>query len=363
MRGRGFEPFLLGRRSRICDGLTFAAGAQALASPSLDPPHACADLTRHFEFTKKLKAVAFEHGAKAYTLQQNKLRLAKTVPTVQGATSNPDASSGSSGRSRSISGAVSQSSSEPHTLQHGGASGRQRRRSSIGSSLTAPGCQRTSETSKRRASCAVDTAAAMAAAMATAAVLRSPEEPEPTLDSSWTSPFVNVYDASVPAIDEALVLCTAIKFADLGHTLKTFPIHERWSNLVALEFWAMGDKEKAMGAAVSPLCDRIRDSNVAQSQVGFFQFVCIPFYEVVADLIDPNMVPYANLLVNLQGWKDRIAKPAPAAAPAPAQDQTLAAAPSAAPTQEPAPTAPAPAPKSVAVPAAGKAQELSLEIV
>ena len=30
--------------------------------------------------------------------------------------------------------------------------------------------------------------------------------------------------------------------------------------------------------AVSPLCDRQTDVDVAKSQVGFFSFICMPFY-------------------------------------------------------------------------------------
>ena len=34
-----------------------------------------------------------------------------------------------------------------------------------------------------------------------------------------------------------------------------------------------------MGVPISPLCDREKDQNIAKSQIGFFKFVCIPFYE------------------------------------------------------------------------------------
>lgn len=62
---------------------------------------------------------------------------------------------------------------------------------------------------------------------------------------------------------------------------------------------------------VSPLCDRELDTNIAKSQVGFFQFVCNPFLEVVADLVDPEMRPYKELQANFASWKAQLESPQP----------------------------------------------------
>ena len=40
-----------------------------------------------------------------------------------------------------------------------------------------------------------------------------------------------------------------------------------------------------MGVPTSPLCDRERDLNIAQSQMGFFQFICSPYLKVLALLL------------------------------------------------------------------------------
>ena len=73
-------------------------------------------------------------------------------------------------------------------------------------------------------------------------------------------------------------------------------------------FWALGDKERALGVPISPLCDREKDMNVPKSQVGFFKFICLPFYAVVADLVEPNMVAFQRLQENLRGWQRKLAK-------------------------------------------------------
>ena len=66
----------------------------------------------------------------------------------------------------------------------------------------------------------------------------------------WRSPFHN------PNVDVKLIMISAIKFADLGHVCKPFPLHQGWVDRVTTEFFALGDKEKALGIAVSPMCDR-----------------------------------------------------------------------------------------------------------
>ena len=109
-------------------------------------------------------------------------------------------------------------------------------------------------------------------------------------------------------VDPRMVLTTAVKFADLNHAAKPTALHRDWSMRITNEFWALGDKEKKLGVPISPLCDRINDQDIAKSQVGFFQFVCLPFFEQVADLVDPEMVPFAQLKQNFQAWKDDVAK-------------------------------------------------------
>jgi hypothetical protein len=69
------------------------------------------------------------------------------------------------------------------------------------------------------------------------------------------------------------------------------------------QFWTLGDKERRLGVSVSPLCDRVADANIAKSQIGFFQFVCTPFFEQVADLVDPEMPFIHQLRANFAAWK------------------------------------------------------------
>ena len=43
-----------------------------------------------------------------------------------------------------------------------------------------------------------------------------------------------------------------------------------------------------------------------ESQIGFFNFICVPFYSIVADLIDPTMLPWLRVEANLQAWGEEL---------------------------------------------------------
>ena len=120
-------------------------------------------------------------------------------------------------------------------------------------------------------------------------------------DAPWFSSF---HDKSV--VGPRLLLSVAIKFADLGHATKTSAIHQVWTERITQELWALGDRERMIGMAVSPLCDRKKDTDIPKSQVAFFNFICVPFYTVVADLVEPEMTPWLHVQHNLNEWRNRL---------------------------------------------------------
>lgn len=115
---------------------------------------------------------------------------------------------------------------------------------------------------------------------------------------SWRSPFLDSEEVAVDTL-----LSTIIKFSDLGHVTKTRAQHIEWTERVTQEFWALGDHERSLGMPISPLCDRHKDKNIGKLQSGFFRFICLPFFSIVADLVDPQMQPWLNCQENLRYWE------------------------------------------------------------
>ena len=86
-----------------------------------------------------------------------------------------------------------------------------------------------------------------------------------------------------------------IHSADISNPTKLFDIYFEWAKLVVEEFWAQGDKEKKLNLPCS--CDREKVT-IYQSQLGFINFIEIPFFSLMADLSPKFKFFYDNLLNN-----------------------------------------------------------------
>eukprot|EP00929_Paragymnodinium_shiwhaense_P118658 TRINITY_DN9056_c0_g2_i1.p1 TRINITY_DN9056_c0_g2~~TRINITY_DN9056_c0_g2_i1.p1 ORF type:complete len:1018 (+),score=213.73 TRINITY_DN9056_c0_g2_i1:115-3168(+) len=76
-------------------------------------------------------------------------------------------------------------------------------------------------------------------------------------------------------------LCFIMRTADIGHSAKLWGSHRAWSMRVTKEFHLQGDEELKLGLPISPLCDR-EGFDMAKSQMGFLQFVCLPTWTEAA---------------------------------------------------------------------------------
>ncbi|KAI1292082.1 Calcium/calmodulin-dependent 3',5'-cyclic nucleotide phosphodiesterase 1C [Halotydeus destructor] len=86
-------------------------------------------------------------------------------------------------------------------------------------------------------------------------------------------------------VDKAKALSLILHCCDISHPSKQYDIHSKWTSLLIEEFFRQGDKEKALGLPYSPLCDR-NTTLVAESQIGFIDFIVAPSMEVCGDLLD-----------------------------------------------------------------------------
>ncbi|XP_077410045.1 dual specificity calcium/calmodulin-dependent 3',5'-cyclic nucleotide phosphodiesterase 1C-like isoform X1 [Vanacampus margaritifer] len=91
-------------------------------------------------------------------------------------------------------------------------------------------------------------------------------------------------------IDRPKALSLLLHTADISHPAKCWDLHHRWTTSLLAEFFRQGDKEAEWGLPFSPLCDR-KSTLVAQSQIGFIDFIVEPTFTVLSDMIEVIVTP------------------------------------------------------------------------
>ncbi|XP_030330571.1 calcium/calmodulin-dependent 3',5'-cyclic nucleotide phosphodiesterase 1B [Strigops habroptila] len=94
-------------------------------------------------------------------------------------------------------------------------------------------------------------------------------------------------------IDKSKVLSLLLHAADISHPTKHWSVHSRWTKALMEEFFRQGDKEAELGLPFSPLCDRT-STLVAQSQIGFIDFIVEPTFSVLTDVAERMVLPVAE---------------------------------------------------------------------
>jgi hypothetical protein len=96
-----------------------------------------------------------------------------------------------------------------------------------------------------------------------------------------------------------------MKVADISNVVRPFEIAEMWCDVLSEEFWRQGDLEKGRGLDVSsPLNDR-GNTNKANGQIGFYNFICFPLFQTVARIFPELEASVDSLRANLELWKAR----------------------------------------------------------
>ncbi|XP_068519502.1 dual specificity calcium/calmodulin-dependent 3',5'-cyclic nucleotide phosphodiesterase 1B [Anas acuta] len=91
-------------------------------------------------------------------------------------------------------------------------------------------------------------------------------------------------------IDKSKALSLLLHAADISHPTKQWAVHSRWTKALMEEFFRQGDKEAELGLPFSPLCDRT-STLVAQSQIGFIDFIVEPTFSVLTDVAEKMVLP------------------------------------------------------------------------
>ncbi|CAD5122645.1 DgyrCDS11054 [Dimorphilus gyrociliatus] len=94
-------------------------------------------------------------------------------------------------------------------------------------------------------------------------------------------------------IDKSKALSLVLHCADISHPAKDWELHVRWTERLLEEFFRQGDHEAELGLPYSPLCDR-KNTLVAESQIGFIDFIVDPSFQVMGDMLEKILTPYSS---------------------------------------------------------------------
>nr|XP_026488713.1 calcium/calmodulin-dependent 3',5'-cyclic nucleotide phosphodiesterase 1 isoform X5 [Vanessa tameamea] len=93
-----------------------------------------------------------------------------------------------------------------------------------------------------------------------------------------------------PTVDKSKAVSLVLHCCDISHPAKRWDLHHRWTMSLLDEFFLQGDKERELGLPFSPLCDR-NNTLVAESQIGFIDFIVEPSMGVCADMLECILGP------------------------------------------------------------------------
>ncbi|XP_060237947.1 cAMP-specific 3',5'-cyclic phosphodiesterase 4C isoform X3 [Meriones unguiculatus] len=121
--------------------------------------------------------------------------------------------------------------------------------------------------------------------------------------------------------DRIQVLQSLVHCADLSNPAKPLPLYRRWTERIMAELFRQGDRERAAGLDVSPMCDK-HTASVEKSQVGFIDYIAHPLWETWADLVHPDAQELLYTLEDNREWYQRRVPRSPALAVGPGSLQS-----------------------------------------
>uniref|UniRef100_A0A6U4BX42 PDEase domain-containing protein n=2 Tax=Vitrella brassicaformis TaxID=1169539 RepID=A0A6U4BX42_9ALVE len=101
--------------------------------------------------------------------------------------------------------------------------------------------------------------------------------------------------------DRLLIMSMVVHAADVSNPCRPLPLYLQWTDKVIQEFFAQGDREKALGLPISPLMNR-GTTNIARSQCGFIDVIIAPLYNAMSEIIPQMRECVAHMRYNKDFW-------------------------------------------------------------
>jgi cAMP-specific phosphodiesterase len=105
--------------------------------------------------------------------------------------------------------------------------------------------------------------------------------------------------------ERLLLMQMTLKSADISNVVKPFEVARQWALAVTEEFHQQGDREKQKGVEVLPMFDRSSNVALAKGQVGFIDYVGVPHFKTMAQVVPGFASPWlTNLDTNRKLWTE-----------------------------------------------------------
>lgn len=117
--------------------------------------------------------------------------------------------------------------------------------------------------------------------------------------------FKNGTGASMIEEDRKLIMCALLKCSDLSNEIRKQSISSKWAKLVFEEFISQATKEKEMSLPVTPFMDKEKII-VAKEQMNFIEKLCMPLYDLVAQIVPDVSKSCERLEENRNIWQRRL---------------------------------------------------------
>ncbi|EAY10971.1 3'5'-cyclic nucleotide phosphodiesterase family protein [Trichomonas vaginalis G3] len=128
------------------------------------------------------------------------------------------------------------------------------------------------------------------------------------------------FDMNDPAC-RLLSMQLLLKVSDISNVSRPFDFANKWCDILNEEFFRQGDNEKKLGLGLSsPLNDR-ENADKPKGQIGFYNFICLPLYNVVKRIFPALSVNADSVSDNLKVWVQLGSKKKEAAAQQQQQQQ------------------------------------------
>ncbi|KAF8567416.1 hypothetical protein P879_01514, partial [Paragonimus westermani] len=101
------------------------------------------------------------------------------------------------------------------------------------------------------------------------------------------------------------ILECLIHASDLSNPTRPFPIYRQWVERIMEELFQQGDKERAAGMEISPMCDR-ETACINTTQVSFIDYIVYPLWETLGELFYSEAKPLLeNISANRRWYEEQ----------------------------------------------------------